>query len=105
MKKDLKKQIKAAFRLIAAGYKSGDCASRYGGWYYRLDDRRYIDRRGWKVIRAAARQAVKAFKKNANGTFRRCAAVRVAARQAVIDAIESAVNRGVCAFVDSWDSE
>lgn len=80
--KEIKKQIKAADRVIVAEDMAGNAFHWYG-WVTRPQYREIWKPSDKRKVKAAAKVTVKAFAKNPDGTFRRCAAVRAAARMAL----------------------
>lgn len=92
MKKEFKKQIKAAVRLTkvegwnAIDGVTVDYVHAYPiAWVRNSNQSR-------RRIKAATKAAVKAFAKNADGSFRRCAVVRSAARRNLAEVIFREAN-------------
>lgn len=85
MNKEYRKQIRAANKIISREERVGVAYNMGCIWKpvsknaWRLSDRR--------VIKAVAKQTAKAFRKNADGTFRFCAKVRAEARRYLAEVI------------------
>lgn len=82
MKKEIRKQIRAANRVIIdyEWAKEGCTVFNHYGWLWQPTYRNVYGRSDRRAVKRAAKEAVKAFAKNADGSFRRCGKVRAAAR-------------------------
>lgn len=86
MKKELKKQIRAAEAIIInEDWNAGIAFQRYG-WTRRTLLREIPDNQRRKIV-GAAKNAVKAFRKTVGGAFIRPTAERIAARRALAELI------------------
>lgn len=100
MKKEIKRQIKAANRLIVTNDWGGDAYLIYG-WVTRP-----LSREIWKLsdkrkVRAAAKVAVKAFARNSDGSFRRCGKVRAAARNSLAEVIFRLADKALVEMLEN----
>ena len=92
MKKEIKFQVKQAIRLTRAeGWNAidGVLLETVANWPMKWIRDNRINRR---PILAAAKIAVKAFAKNADGSFRRCGAFRAEARRHLAEVIFRTAN-------------
>lgn len=99
MKKEIRREIRRADKIIVEGDWAGSAFCQHG-WVWRPTSRnawRISDRR---AIKAAAKEAVKAFARNADGSFRRCGKVRADARMNLARVIFERADACMCAMLE-----
>ena len=97
LNKEIRRQIKAADRLII---EEGGCTHAYT-WYgwWGAPVSKYADKGDRRHIRAAAKIAVKAFARDCEGHFTRPAKERAEAREQLAAVIFAAADEATCRWL------